>query len=89
MDSSRPSSTFWPASRFSFSTRKTSAAPSASALLGLQTLVFFGISLVSFQIDGGMLPLTAALSMLNAQPAKAHVNNDEVHKLFPVLARGV
>jgi len=50
----------------------------ASALLGLQILEFFGISLASFQVGGGMLLLTAALSMLNAQPAEARANADEV-----------
>ncbi len=42
-----------------------------SALLGLQILEFFGISLASFQVGGGMLLLTSALNMLNAQPAEA------------------
>jgi NAD(P)-dependent dehydrogenase (short-subunit alcohol dehydrogenase family) len=42
-----------------------------SALLGLQLLAFFGISLASFQVGGGMLLLTSALNMLNAQPAEA------------------
>ena len=50
-----------------------------SALLGLQILAFFGISLASFQVGGGMLLLTSALSMLNAQPAEARANADEVH----------
>ena len=50
-----------------------------SALLGLQLLAFFGISLASFQVGGGMLLLTSALSMLNAQPAEAKSNVDEVH----------
>jgi multiple antibiotic resistance protein len=36
-----------------------------SALLGLQILTFFGISLASFQVGGGMLLLTSALAMLN------------------------
>ena len=44
------------------------AVIAASALLGLQILEFFGISLASFQVGGGMLLLTSALSMLNAQP---------------------
>ena len=51
----------------------------ASALLGLQILEFFGISLASFQVGGGMLLLTSAMSMLNAQPAEARANADEVH----------
>jgi multiple antibiotic resistance protein len=50
----------------------------ASALLGLQILEFFGISLASFQVGGGMLLLTSALSMLNAQPAEARSNADEI-----------
>jgi len=50
----------------------------ASALLGLQILDFFGISLASFQVGGGMLLLTSALAMLNAQPAEAKTNQDEV-----------
>jgi multiple antibiotic resistance protein len=50
-----------------------------SALLGLQILAFFGISLASFQVGGGMLLLSSSLSMLNAQPAEARANADEVH----------
>ena len=48
------------------------------ALLGLQILDFFGISLASFQVGGGLLLLTSALSMLNAQPAEARSTPDEV-----------
>jgi len=47
------------------------------ALAGLQILAFFGISLASFQVGGGML-LMSALSMLNAQPAEAKATRDEV-----------
>lgn len=43
----------------------------ACALLGLQILDFFGISLASFQVGGGMLLLMSALSMLQAQAAEA------------------
>lgn len=42
-----------------------------SALLGLKLLEFFGISLASFQVGGGMLLLTSSLHMLNAEPAEA------------------
>jgi multiple antibiotic resistance protein len=42
-----------------------------SALLGIQLLEFFGISLASFQVGGGMLLLTSSLHMLNAEPAEA------------------
>jgi len=41
------------------------------AIIGLQILDFFGISLASFQVGGGMLLLTSALAMLNAQPAES------------------
>jgi multiple antibiotic resistance protein len=43
------------------------AVIAASALLGLQILAFFNISLASFQVGGGMLLLTSSLSMLQAQ----------------------
>ena len=42
-----------------------------SALLGIRILGFFGISIASFQVGGGMLLLTSALNMLNAKPAEA------------------
>jgi multiple antibiotic resistance protein len=54
------------------------AVIAASALLGLQILSFFSISLASFQVGGGMLLLISALSMLNAQPAESRSNPDEV-----------
>ncbi len=57
--------TIWIAAFSAFSVIAT------SALLGLQILEFFGITLASFQVGGGMLLLTSALSMLNAQPAEA------------------
>ncbi len=50
-----------------------------SALLGLQILSFFGISLASFQVGGGMLLLTSSLAMLNAQPAESRSTADEIH----------
>jgi multiple antibiotic resistance protein len=50
----------------------------ASALLGIRVLEFFGISLASFQVGGGMLLLTSALNMLNAQPAEAKPNTHEL-----------
>jgi len=56
----------------------TFAVIAASALLGLQILEFFNISLASFQVGGGMLLLSSALAMLNAQPAEARANAGEV-----------
>ena len=42
-----------------------------SAVAGLRIIEFFGISLASFQVGGGMLLLISALQMLNAQPAES------------------
>ena len=42
-----------------------------SAVAGLRIIEFFGISLASFQVGGGMLLLMSALQMLNAQPAES------------------
>ena len=44
---------------------------SISALAGLKIIEFFGISLASFQVGGGLLLLMSAMQMLNAQPAEA------------------
>ena len=42
-----------------------------SALAGLRIIEFFGISIASFQVGGGMLLLTSALAMLNARQAES------------------
>lgn len=42
----------------------------ASALFGVGILEFFGISLASFQVGGGLLLLMSSLNMLNAKPAE-------------------
>ncbi len=42
-----------------------------SALAGLKIIEFFGISIASFQVGGGMLLLISAVSMLNAKPAES------------------
>ena len=59
-----------------------------SALLGLQILEFFGISLASFQVGGGMLLLTSALNMLNAQPAEAKSTSHELEDGAAKAAQG-
>jgi multiple antibiotic resistance protein len=59
-----------------------------SALLGLEILSFFGISLASFQVGGGLLLMTSALSMLNAQPADARSNADELQEAETKSALG-
>ncbi|EHR73792.1 membrane protein, MarC family [Burkholderiales bacterium JOSHI_001] len=42
-----------------------------SGLLGLRIISFFGISIASFQVGGGMLLLISSLHMLNAKPAES------------------
>jgi multiple antibiotic resistance protein len=59
-----------------------------SALLGLQILSFFGISLASFQVGGGMLLLTSALNMLNAKPAEAKTTTSEMEDGAEKAAQG-
>ncbi|MCX7257732.1 MAG: NAAT family transporter [Polaromonas sp.] len=49
-----------------------------SALLGLQILTFFGISLASFQVGGSLLLLISAMNMLNAQPAEAKSKSNDL-----------
>jgi multiple antibiotic resistance protein len=64
------------------------AVIAASALLGVQILEFFGVSLASFQVGGGMLLLTAALSMLNAETPQTKTNPDELHDAEERAAQG-
>ncbi|HET9643908.1 MAG TPA: MarC family protein [Burkholderiaceae bacterium] len=42
-----------------------------SAIAGLKIIEFFGISIASFQVGGGMLLLISSLHMLNAQQAES------------------
>ena len=52
-----------------------------SALAGLKIIHFFGISLASFRVGGGMLLLLSALAMLNAQPAETRPGDvDEANR---------
>jgi multiple antibiotic resistance protein len=44
---------------------------SVSALAGLRVIEFFGISIASFQVGGGLLLLISSLQMLNAEPAES------------------
>ena len=46
-----------------------------SATFGLRIIEFFGISLASFQVGGGMLLLLSSLQMLNAQPAESRTRD--------------
>lgn len=48
-----------------------------SGIAGLQIISFFGISIASFQVGGGMLLLVSSLNMLNAHPAESR--QDDVH----------
>lgn len=58
------------------------------ALLGLQILAFFNISLQSFQVGGGMLLLISAMNMLNAQPAEAKAHTHEMEEGAEKAASG-
>jgi multiple antibiotic resistance protein len=60
----------------------------ASAILGIRILQFFGISLASFQVGGGMLLLISALNMLNAQPAEAKPASNELQEGAEKAAMG-
>lgn len=44
---------------------------SISAVAGLKIIEFFGISIASFQVGGGMLLFISALNMLSAKPAES------------------
>lgn len=59
-----------------------------SALLGIRILEFFGISLASFQVGGGMLLLTSALNMLNAKPAEVKPATNELEEGAEKAAMG-
>ena len=60
----------------------------ACALIGLQILEFFNISLQSFQVGGGLLLLISAMNMLNAQPAEAKPNTHELEEGAEKAATG-
>lgn len=60
----------------------------ASALLGIRILEFFGISLASFQVGGGLLLLTSALNMLNAKPAEVKPTTNELQEGAEKAAMG-
>jgi multiple antibiotic resistance protein len=60
----------------------------ASALFGIRILEFFGISLASFQVGGGMLLLTSALNMLNAKPAEVKPSTNEMEEGAEKAAMG-
>jgi multiple antibiotic resistance protein len=49
-----------------------------SALTGLQLLAFFGISIASFQVGGGMLLLMSSMNMLKAEPAETKTSKEEI-----------
>ncbi|MGQ0708836.1 MAG: MarC family protein [Rhodoferax sp.] len=59
-----------------------------SALAGLHILEFFGISLASFQVGGGMLLLISAMNMLSAQPAEAKPHTHELEDGAAKAAQG-
>ncbi|MBV8250717.1 MAG: NAAT family transporter [Comamonas sp.] len=58
------------------------------ALLGLQILQFFNISLQSFQVGGGLLLLISAMNMLNSRPAEDRPNNSTLEAGVEKAAEG-
>ena len=64
------------------------AVIAVSALLGLQILEFFSISLASFQVGGGMLLMISSMNMLNAQPAEAKPASHELEDGVAKAAMG-
>ena len=46
-----------------------------SAIAGLQIIEFFGITIASFQVGGGLLLLISSLNMLNAQQAESRATD--------------
>jgi len=59
-----------------------------SALAGQRIIGFFGISIASFQVGGGMLLLISAMNMLNAQPAEAKPATNELEEGAEKAAAG-
>lgn len=51
-----------------------------STLIGADLLHFFGISIASFQVGGGMLLLLSSINMLNATTGAAKSTSDEVEE---------
>jgi multiple antibiotic resistance protein len=49
----------------------------AAAVLGEHLLRFFGISIASFRVGGGILILLMAIGMLGAKPSRAHYTPEE------------
>ena len=60
----------------------------ACALIGLQVLDFFNISLQSFQVGGGLLLLISAMNMLNARPAEDRRHEDTLEAGVEKAAMG-
>jgi multiple antibiotic resistance protein len=54
------------------------AVVSISGLAGLKIIEFFGITIASFQVGGGLLLLMSSIHMLNAQPAE--IRGDDVNQ---------
>ena len=57
-----------------------------SALLGRSIIAFFGISVASFQVGGGLIMLLMSISMLNAQMGGAVPRRKKPRKLSCVTA---
>lgn len=60
-----------------------------SLFLGTQILHFFGISITSFRLAGGILISTTALSMLRAQQSPEKLNQEEVDRQTQIKEIGI
>ncbi len=60
-----------------------------SLIAGHKILLFFGISIASFTIGGGVLIFSMAFSMINAQSSEAKINEAEISHIQDLRELGI
>lgn len=60
-----------------------------SLFIGQSVLGFFGISIASFTIGGGLLLSSMAFSMIQAQSSNAKINEEEIHQMEDLRELGI
>jgi len=60
-----------------------------SLVIGQGVLGFFGISIASFTIGGGLLLSSMAFSMIQAQSSNAKINEEEIHQMEDIRELGI
>lgn len=60
-----------------------------SLIAGQKALEFFGISIASFTIGGGVLISTMAFSMINAHSSGAKINEEEINQIQDLRELGI